>query len=191
MLPSDATVGVPDTGRAATQMVALTVASAIYLIALALVTARRSSVDVRVVATGGGVAACGVALWLAVVLLWQSASSVNGPALVAVMGGGLAATVLVHVRGRRSRPGGRADQVLVAGLLAAAGAAFGIGMLMDLLPLTGAWVSNSAPPSYATAQPSRIVDTVVVYLPGVVMALMLLLTIRRPRLALRSRSVAN
>ena len=181
MLPSDTTVGVPDSGRAATQIAALAVGLAIYLIALARVTARRSGVDAGAVAIGGGVAASCVALWLALVLLWPSAASASGPALVAVLGGGLAAALVVAIRGR-SGPGALAERAaLVAGLLAAVGAAFGVGVLMNVLPLTGAWVSSSGPPSYLTVPPIRVVDTVVVYLPGVAMALALALVLRRPR----------
>ncbi len=176
-LPWNATVGVPDTGRAAVKLTWLVLSLGVYLMALARVTAGSSAVEARDVAVGGWAAASCAAGWLGLVARDPGAGSLAGPALAAMVGAGLAAALLS--RRARTLPAGEwAGRVVVPALLGSAGAALAINVLIDLLPLTGAWVANNAPPTPTTPPSTRLVDGVVVYLPGLLLALALSLTVR-------------
>jgi hypothetical protein len=180
-LPMNATVGIYDPARATFKLTALAVLLGVLLVALTRVTAGRSAVRPSTIAAGAGAAAVTATVWLAVVLLHPSASTVAEPALLGVLSAGLLAGSLT---GGFSAPTGAtvarvdARQGLVASLLAAAGTTTGIGVLMDLLPLTGHWVANNAPPVFAAHPPTRIVDSVVVWLPGLLISLALMLTVQ-------------
>jgi len=116
------------------------------------------------------------------VLFHPAASTGAGPALLGVLAAGLVASVWAGDSSWASgEPVARVDahQALVAGLLAAAGTTTALGLLMDLLPLTGHWVANDAPPGSTAQLPTRLVDTVVVWLPGLVFTVGLILIVRR------------
>ena len=181
-LPVNATTGVYDESRATWNLIALAVVLAVLLIALTGVTSGRVAVRPSTIVLGAGTAAVAATIWLAVVLFHPAASTGAGPALLGVLAAGLVASVWAGDSSWASgEPVARVDahQALVAGLLAAAGTATALGLLMDLLPLTGHWVANDAPPGSAAHPPTRLVDTVVVWLPGLVFTLGLILTVRR------------
>lgn len=190
-LPMNATVGVYDSARATMQLIVLVVVVGVLLVAVGRVTAARSDVRPSTIAIGAGTAVLTATAWLAVVLLHPTASTVPGPASLGVLAAGLVAAVGAgHLAAPAREPGVRVDarQGLVAGLLAAAGTTTGIGVLMDLLPLTGHWVANDAPPVFAADPPTRIIDTVVVWLPGLVFTVALMLAVRRqPQMTARAQ----
>jgi len=155
----------------------------VLLVALTGVTSGRFAVRPSTIVVGAGTAAAAATMWLAVVLFHPAASTGAGPALLGVLAAGLVASAWAGDSSWASgEPVARVDahQALVAGLLAAAGTTTALGLLMDLLPLTGHWVANDAPPGSTAHPPTRLVDTVVIWLPGLLFTLGLILTLRRP-----------
>ncbi len=182
MLPMNATLGVFDPDRARAHLVELTVLLAILLVGLARVTADRAAVRASTIATAGTAAAVMTGAWLAVVLVRPETAASAGPALLAAAGAVLVAG------GRLSRPAapagdGRepnnARQSMIGGLLTAAVTTAALGLLMDLLPLTGRWVANNAPPDYAVPPPTRVAETAAIWLPCILLSIALTVTVRR------------
>ena len=200
-LPMNATTGIYDESRATWNLVALAVVLGVLLVALTGVTSGRFAVRPSTIVVGAGTAAAAATIWLAVVLFHPAASTGAGPALLGVLAAGLVASAWAGDSSWASgdsswasgQPVARVDahQALVAGLLAAAGTTTALGLLMDLLPLTGHWVANDAPPASTAPPPTRLVDTVVVWLPGLLFTLGLILTLRRPSQAPHSTGAAG
>ena len=78
-LPAGATVGVPDTGRATTELLVTIVALGFATTALARLTSQRSTVASRSVMAGGAMAAVAVALWSTLVALVPAAATSGAP----------------------------------------------------------------------------------------------------------------
>jgi hypothetical protein len=176
--PPGGLAGRADPEHAVTLLVVLAVIVVAYLTALLRVTARRSDVSAATVVTGATVAAASAAAWLTVVVLQPALGTRNGPALAAILAAGLvAATVTAHRTAAGRGPSG-ADPGRIAGLLACVGTALLVGTLIDLLPLTGIFVSTSAPPDNSGHPPTHLVDSVAVWLIGLVAAVALAVTIR-------------
>jgi hypothetical protein len=168
--------GPPDTKHAFALLVLLAVIVLAFLIALVQTTARRCDLSPATVATGATVAGATAAAWLTVVVLQPAVGTRNGPALAAIVVAGLvAATASAHRTATRQGLS-ETDAGLVAGLLACAGTALLIGTTIDLLPLTGAFASTSAPPDHSGA---RLLDSVAVWLIGLIAAVALAVGIHR------------
>jgi hypothetical protein len=179
LAPPGGLAGPPDTGHAVTLLVLLAVVVLAYLTALSQVTARRSDVAAATVATGATLAAASAATWLTVVVLRPALGAWNGPALTAILAAGLvAATVTAHRTAPRHGPSG-GEPGLIAGLLACAGTSLIVGTLIDLLPVTGIFVSTSAPPDHSGHPQTHLVDSVGVWFIGLTAAVALGVTIRR------------
>lgn len=174
--PPGGLAGRVDAGHAVTLLGLIAVTVVAYLAALVRVTAHRSEVSAATVVTGATLAAASAAAWLTVVVLRPDLGTRNGPALAAILAAGLvAATVTVH------RTTGRQGPALVAGLLACVGTSLLVGTLIDLLPLTGTFVSTSAPPDAFGHPATHLVDSVAVWLVGLVAAVALAVRIRGHR----------
>ena len=162
-------------------LVLLAVIILAYLTALVQATARRSDLSPATVATGTTVAAAAASAWLTIVVLQPDLGTRNGPALAAIAAAGLlAATVSAHRTATRQDPS-EADAGLVAGLLACAGTSLLIGTTIDLLPLTGTFASTGAPPDLSGPPASHLVDSVAVWLIGLIAAVALAVRIHRQR----------
>lgn len=178
LAPPGGLAGRAETKHAVTLLVVLAVIVVAYLTALLRVTARRSDVSAATVVTGATLAAASAAAWLTVVLRWPALGTWNGPALAAILAAGLvAAAVTAHRAAAGPAPPGHAPG-LIAGLVASVGASLLVGTLIDLLPLTGIFVSTSAPPDLSTHPPTHLVDSVAVWLIGLIAAVALAVAIR-------------
>jgi hypothetical protein len=165
----------PDFSTSTTLVVVWTMTLTVYMIALVRVTAGRSAVPARCLATGAGVGAATAAIWLIVVLLWPSIPSSSAPEIFAITASA-AAAVAIALRS------GRVEQGLLSGLLAAASTALVIGVLIDgPLPALARWVPNSAPPVWPPDAPDRLVDSIGVWLLGLLLAAALSLAVRTNR----------
>jgi hypothetical protein len=151
-------------GSATAEIAVWTVMLTVYALAVARVTARRSTVATPTLATGAGIGVAGAAAWLAAVAVHPSVPTSSGPAVLAIAG----AAVCAELVGDR-----------IAGLTAAAGTALLIAVLIDgPLRLFAPWVANSAPPVYPPETVDRLVDSIGVWLLGCLLATALTLAIR-------------
>jgi hypothetical protein len=140
----------------------------IYTLALVRLTAHRSAVTARTLASGAGIGLAAAAAWLATAVVHPSVPTSSAPAVAAIA----AAAVCAELLSPRSR---------IAGLTAAAGTALLIAVLIDgPLRLLPQWVANSAPPVYAPDAPERLVDSVGVWLLGCLLAAALTLALAGP-----------
>ena len=161
---------------ASAQILVWTAMLSTYLVAATSLTARRTAVCGRALATGAAIGALAAAAWFAVVLLQPSLPTSNGPALLAIAVAAVAAGV----------------QSRIAGLCAAASTALLIAVLIDgPLRLMSPWVATSAPPVYPPDMPYRLVDSIGVWLLGCLFAAALNLVLLRPARARLSRALAG
>jgi hypothetical protein len=164
----------PDFATSTTLVVVWTLTLTVYLLALVRATSRRAAIPTRSLATGAGVGAGATALWLLAIVLWPSLPSSSAPEVFAMT---VAAEVALALELRSGRIGLASS--LVTGVLAAATTALLIGVLLDgPLPALTRWVPNSAPPVWPPDAPHRLVDSIGVWLLGLLLAAVLSLAIR-------------
>lgn len=166
MLPADATVGVFDPARAAAGLVGLTVGLGILRVGLARVSASRSVVRPSTLSAALAASAVAAAAWVVSVLVHPGAASTALPGLLAAA----TAVLLAGVLARRA-------QALIAGPVAAVVSLAVIAVLMDLLPLTGRWVANTAAPVLGADAPTRVTDPIGLWLPCVVASVLVALRV--------------
>jgi hypothetical protein len=163
----------PRVADATLEVVVVSTILAIYLVALARVTAGRSDVAATTVASGAGAGVLGALLFTVATLIVPSVPDTMGPALWTV----LAAAVAAGAWSAR-RSGVR--QAIVATLCAATTAGLLIDLIIEhVLPLPGHWVGNSHPPVYPASSVDRLVDPIGIMIVGCLAALALSIAIRR------------
>lgn len=161
-----------DFTNSTTRMLVWTLTLAVYTIALARVTSLRAAIPARNLAIGVGAGVVMAAVWLIVVFLLPGLPSSSAPEIFAITASAATAVAVVL---RSDRLG----QGLLAGLLAAASSALVIGVLLDgPLPAWSRWVPNNAPPVWPPDAPDRLVDSIGVWLLGLLLAAALSLAVR-------------
>jgi hypothetical protein len=189
-LPVDATVGVFDPARAGADLIRMTLVLGILLVGLARVSASRTAVRPTALASAAAAGGVAAGAWVLAVLIYPATASSALPGLLAAGAAVLLAVALVHgVEARRGRlaSSSRRSPGVIAGLLSVVGSMALIGLFMDLLPLTGRWVADSAAPLLAAHPPARVTDPVAIWLVCLLASVAVVVVVRRPLTATPTR----